>query len=66
MSCPDSKGDEPKVKPYRVYVRYLVIVDVEAASEEAAIDEARAVEMQEGEWETVDCQVEPLGEGEDA
>lgn len=66
MSRPDPKGDEPKVKPYRVYLRYLVVVDVEAKDEDEAIENAQLEENQTGEWETVDCQVEPLEEGEDA
>lgn len=66
MSRPDPKGDAPALKSYRVALRYLVIVDVEATDEDAAIEQAQLEENQTGEWETMDVTVDPLDEGEDA
>ena len=60
MSEPASKRPLPPLKPYRVYLRYLVTVDVEAESQQAAVDAALEEMDQTGEWETTDCQVDPL------
>lgn len=49
-------------KHYRVYFRYLVVVDVEAPDAETAVELARAEENETGEWDTLDVQVDELGQ----
>lgn len=54
----------PKVKTYRVTLRYLVTLEVEAPDEQAALEAAHFDALSEGECETLDEQVECIDEGD--
>ena len=51
------------MKTYKVYVRYLVTVEVEAENETAAFN-AALENTADGDWETLDVTVEPETENE--
>lgn len=51
------KTKKQELKSYTVLIRYLVAVEVEATDEESAIEEAQLNER-DGDWETLDVQVE--------